>query len=91
MLHTYVYVLSIHILYSNSLPPLSQWSEIDSFVQSVNTVLVAQTETERVRDAMSRITSYSAVDMPGEFREVSTHTLTPSHPQTIKQSNNQTN
>ncbi|CAI8017381.1 Pleckstrin homology domain-containing family G member 5 [Geodia barretti] len=45
-------------------------SEVDSFVQSVNTALVAQTETERVRDAMSRIVTFSAVDIPGEYREL---------------------
>ena len=39
-------------------------------MQDVNTVLLAQSETERVRDAMSRITSYTAVDLPGEFKEV---------------------
>ena len=58
-----------------NLPPYKQWSEVNSFVQSVNTVLVAQTETERVRDAMSRIVSFSAVDIPGEYREVSHVTI----------------
>lgn len=51
-------------------PPLSQWHEADGFVKSVNTVLLAQSETERVRDAMSRVTSYTAVDVPHEYREV---------------------
>ena len=40
-------------------------------MQSVNSGIRAQEETERVRDAMNRITAYNVVDIPSEFREVS--------------------
>lgn len=51
---------------------LPQMSDVQVFVQSVNQVLWVQEETERVRDAMNRITAYSAVEMPGELKEVRT-------------------
>ena len=50
---------------------LTQWSAVSDFVQSVNGALRAQEETERVRDAMNRIVTYSAVEVPSELREVS--------------------
>ena len=45
-------------------------SDVQVFVQSVNQVLWVQEETERVRDAMNRITAYSAVEMPSDLKEV---------------------
>ena len=36
----------------------------------MNTDLMTQEESERVRDIMTRLTSYSAVEVPSELREV---------------------
>ena len=43
---------------------------MNSFVHVVDNTIRVQEETERVKDAMSRITSYSVVDIPHELREV---------------------
>ena len=45
--------------------------EINAFLRTVNNAIRIQEETERVKDAMNRITSYSVVDVPHELRDVS--------------------
>jgi len=45
--------------------------EVTTFVHTVDNTLRMQEETERVKDAMSRITSYSVGDVPHELKEVS--------------------
>ncbi len=42
-----------------------------SFVHVVNNGLRMQEETERVKNAMARITAYSVGDVPHELKEVS--------------------
>ena len=37
----------------------------------MNSGVQAQEETERVKDAMSRITAYNVVDVPSELKDVS--------------------
>ena len=44
--------------------PHSQCDEVKVFVQSVNSVVRIQEETERVRDAMTRISDYVVMDNP---------------------------
>ena len=44
--------------------------EINSFVHVVNNAIRIQEETERVKDAMNRITTYNVVDVPHELKDV---------------------
>ena len=48
-----------------------QIEEVNSFVCVVDNTIRVQEETERVREAMSRITAYNVVDIPHELRDVS--------------------
>lgn len=43
---------------------------MQEFVGCVNSGIRVQEETERVRDAMSRITGFQVVDVPHEIKEV---------------------
>ena len=69
--------LSLSLSLYLSLPPppvLSfpmQWQDIHCFVDQVNSSVQAQEETERVKEAMSRITAYHVVDVPSELKDVS--------------------
>ncbi len=60
-------------LFSLLSPPLLslQWREIHEFVDQVNSGVQAQEETERVKDAMSRITAYQVGEIPSELEDVS--------------------
>ena len=60
-------------LYSLSHLQYMQLQDVSNFVQSVNTVLKTQEETERVEAVMARIVGYNAVEIPSELREVRTH------------------
>ena len=53
-----------------------------TFVHTVDNILRMQEETERVKDAMSRITAYSVGDVPHELKEVSVAEGTSSWTQT---------
>lgn len=41
------------------------------FVQDVNSGIKIQEETERVRDAMNRITGFQVMEIPSELKDVS--------------------
>ena len=41
------------------------------FVQDVNSGIRIQQETERVRDAMNRITGFHVMEIPSELKDVS--------------------
>lgn len=51
-----------------------QIEEVICFVRVVDNTIRIQEETERVKEAMSRITAYNVVDIPHELRDVSTNT-----------------
>ena len=44
---------------------------MQEFVQCVNSGIQIQEETERVRDAMNRITGFQVVDVPSDLKDVS--------------------
>ncbi len=46
---------------------------MQELVGRVNTSIRIQEETERVRDAMNRISGVQLVDVPSEIKEVSTN------------------
>ena len=63
--------MTLIVVYLLLTSDLFQWLEASDFIQSVNMVLRAQEETERLRDAMSHIVGYTAVEIPNELKEVS--------------------
>ena len=46
------------------------------FVSSVNGVLRAQDETQRVEDIMKKIIGYSPIELTGDVKEVNTQYIT---------------
>lgn len=47
------------------------------FVTSVNSVLRAQEETQRVEEVMKKIVGYNPIELTGEYKEVSVVDLHP--------------